>query len=180
MDTKDIGTFLENYIMNLAERNPTLQAAKLAHAAAHPIPDFSTDHANGNMDADPDQQLLSENLDDLMDQDVPEENGGPIVPEEPDSQPGTVAAGVGHSLFTKEQIRNIASQIAGDWERFAVILKFDTDLTEYWKTTYSDPVEQAEQMLQVWMEALSDSGKDSNDELDKFLGALKDNYNFDL
>ena len=36
------------------------------------------------------------------------------------------------------------------------------------------------QMLQVWMEDVADSGKDTNDELETFLGALKDNYNLDL
>lgn len=76
--------------------------------------------------------------------------------------------------YSQEHIRNIASQIANDWERFAAILKFDADRIEYWKSVHTEPVEQAVQMLQVWMEDVADSGKDTNDELETFLGALKD------
>ena len=187
LDTKDIGTFLENYVMSLAERNPILQAVKLAQMAANPTPVFTAgllptdDVTNGtNGDAhDADHQLLSDNLDDLMD--MPDENGtaGVTADDLMDGQTAAGAAAGPATLFSKEQIRNIASLIAGEWERFAEILKFGPDSTDYWKQANPDPVEQAVQMLQVWMEMLSDQDLDSNDELGKFLSALKDNYNFE-
>ncbi|OWA54687.1 hypothetical protein BV898_19086 [Hypsibius exemplaris] len=181
MDTKDIGTFLENYILNLTERNPILQAAKQAYTAAHPAP-ILVEPTNGNANGD---DHNNDNLDDLMDQDVAEENGitttstsNGISADESEVTSGPAPGAT--SIFSKEQIRNIAGVIAAEWEKFAHILKFGPDSIEYWKSANADPVEQAVQMLQVWMETLADSVKDSNDELMKFISALKDNYNFEF
>ncbi|GAU97315.1 hypothetical protein RvY_08634-2 [Ramazzottius varieornatus] len=180
-ETKNIGAFLERYVLDLADKIPVLQEAKRKHAeqlaaraaeaaAASTGPEAPDGGDEGDINVDAE----------LIDPDGDVEMSGPATESTGDAvgtSPGDGSGGTGtgpRPLFTKEHIRNIASQIANDWERFAAILKFDADRIEYWKSVHTEPVEQAVQMLQVWMEDVADSGKDTNDELETFLGALKD------
>ncbi|XP_055343402.1 uncharacterized protein LOC129591681 [Paramacrobiotus metropolitanus] len=163
MPTKDMGTFLENYVMQLAEKNPDLQSIKqtyLAATATSPV-EMSPNNAeeNGNVD------MAADNLDDLINP-VPDED----LPAEEEPEPA------GHQIMNKESILGIAKLIGADWERFAGILQFDPDSISYWKSSSDDPVQQAALMLQVYMEQHSQPDSDSNDALEKLLGVLKDEY----
>lgn len=170
--TKDIGPFLENYILQLAEKSPELQAAKLAlRANTLALPsDFGTvsdiSDETGTTSTDP--PMLKDDMDELMDS-----------PEETMMADEEMEIG-GHPVLNKDNILGIATQIGADWERFAGILKFDADSIAYWKSSHTDPVQQASQMLQVWTDQHSEPGSDSNGALEKLLGALKNEYGLDL
>ncbi|XP_014680358.1 PREDICTED: uncharacterized protein LOC106820347 [Priapulus caudatus] len=55
-------------------------------------------------------------------------------------------------VISKEQLVALAAKVSAIWQRLAALLKFQADEIVYFESDTRDASEQAQKMLQIWME----------------------------